>query len=308
MTRGTTARFGKHCGLFLSAALAACGGGSQPAESPANSSATAEPAAGDTQATTDTPAPATSSGDASPASSGEPTAPAKPAQPSLLDLCLQGCAKVKAKCTESAGETCRMNCVQYEHPPEGCDAEARDALECARDAEDIPCVNIAPEICTYKFRRVVGCANGKPLEAKDDTLKVPAGWQRYANKAAGFSVNLPKGVTEGQESGAPYFSVKENGVTYSVKILPAPPEKPTQKNLVKVAMNLLGKCQGGLKLYGMVERPEKIFIRYDSKCHDGTELRGAYVIARGKMYVPTASAPKGVKAEAEALVYSFEVE
>ncbi len=253
--------------------------------------------------------PAAPAADSAVGASAAPDAkkPAAAAQPSLSELCLQGCTKVKAKCSESAAEACRMNCVQYEHPPQGCESEAREALKCARDAEDIPCVNIAPEICSYKFRRVVGCANGKPLEAKDDAPRVPAGWERYTAKSAGFYATLPKGVSEGTEAGAPKFSVQENNVTYSVKILPPPPEKPTQKNLVKVAMGILGKCSQKLKLYGMVERPEKIFIRYDSKCPDGTELHGAFVVANNKLYLPTASVPKGGKAETEAFVYSFEV-
>lgn len=302
------------CGVVAVAASASsgCGGSTAPATSPETSSAPAPSPAQASESTAESkPASdaAPPSADASTSAPSSATTPQKPEpkKPTLTELCLQGCAKVKSKCSESAAETCRMNCTQYDHPPEGCETEAREALECARDAEDIPCVNIAPEICSYKFRRVVGCANGKPLEAKDDSPKVPAGWERYAAKGAGFSAVMPKGVTEGTEGGAPSYSVKDNNVTYSVRILPPPPEKPTQKNLVKVAMNLLGKCSQKLKLYGMVERPEKIFIRYDAKCPDAIELHGAFVFANGKMYVPTASAPKGSKAEADAFVYGFEV-
>ena len=285
--------------------LAACGGGSTaPAASPepaTNGAAEATPAEADAPA--DGASPTAASKEASP--SGTDGAASKPAaEQSLLALCEEGCKKIKARCTDTAYESCKMNCSQYEHPPAGCETEARQALECARDAEDVPCVNIAPEICSYKFRRVVACANGKPIEAKDDAPKTPDGWERFAAKSAGFSTMAPKGMSESGDG----FSVKQPDADYLVRILPAPKEKPTQKNMVGVAMGVLGKCSQKLKLYGMVDRPEKVFIRFDSACPDGLTWRGAFVITGSKMYMPYVAIPKGVKSkpEVDAFVYGFE--
>jgi hypothetical protein len=261
---------------------AACGGGSTaPAASPepAQNGAAAEPGPAEASATSSD-APAAGTQDAAPAA-GDATA-GKPAEQSLLALCEEGCKKIKARCSETAFENCKMNCAQYDHPPAGCETETRQALECARDAEDVPCVNIAPEICSYKFRRIVACVNGKPLEAKDDAPRTPDGWERFAAKSAGFSAMAPKGMSESGDG----FSVKQSDADYLVRVLPAPKEKPTQKNMVQVAMGVLGKCSQKLKLYGMVDRPEKVFIRFDSACPDGATWRGAFVIVGSKMYMP----------------------
>jgi hypothetical protein len=78
--------------------------------------------------------------------------------------------------------------------------------------------------------------------------------------------------------------------------------------MVGVAMGVLGKCSQKLKLYGMVDRPEKVFIRFDSACPDGVTWRGAFVITGSKMYMPYVAIPKGVKSkpEVDAFVYGFE--
>ncbi len=299
------------------ALCAACGGGAKPAEAPppAASAEPSEPSAAPADSDSEKPA---SEGDseanASPAASSDATsAPAAQAQPpSLVELCEEGCKKIKAKCAGAAYDNCHMNCTQYDHGPKGCEAEARVALECARDAEDVTCVNIAPEICAKKFQRVVACSNGKTLETKEvEAPKVPSGWERYSAKAAGFSALMPKGVSETSEGGEPHFVSKEGDAVYTVRVTAAPKEKPTQKNMVKVAMNVLGKCNRNMKLYSMVERPEKTFLRFDSKCPDGVEWSGAFVIIGSKMYMPFVTYPKGGgakrKSELEAFVFNFEV-
>ncbi len=288
-----------------------CAGSAAPAASPSNSEGASAPAAGGADAAkppAETPPPA-ANGDGKPGTSGgAAAADAAPAQLSLVALCEKGCDKMKAHCSASSVDNCRMNCAQYEHPPEGCDSEVRAALECANSAEDSTCVNIAPEICSPKFRRVVACTNGKPMAAKEESLEhnPPPGWERF--KAAGFSSVMPKGVSEGSDGGQPSYSVKEGNLTYAVRVLPPPKEKPTQKNLVGVAMGVLGKCSQKLKLYGMVDRPEKVFIRFDSHCPDGTDWRGAFAINSKKLYMPFVSLPKGAKGEVDAFVYGFELD
>jgi hypothetical protein len=296
------------CALCASAVLSvACGGGSgAPAASPESGSsaaADAPPAAGDAAASDGAPA-ADASKDAAPGADAAAKKPSATEQ-SLLALCEEGCKKIKAHCTDTAYENCKMNCAQYEHPPAGCEGEARKALECARDAEDTPCVNIAPEICTKKFQRVVACMGGKTVEANsDDAPRTPDGWERFTAKSAGFSAMAPKGMAQNGD----VYSVKAGEAEYLVKILPAPKEKPTQKNLVQVAMGVLGKCNQKLKLRGMVDRPDKVFIRVDSACPDGTVWNGAFLITGSKMYFPYVATPKGTKSkpEIDAFVYGFE--
>lgn len=299
--------------LLLSAGVfaSACGGSSQQAASPTPSDVPpATPPPDDAAATKpDTAQPGGAEKPSGDKAADPGAAPAATAEVALVDLCEEGCKKIKAKCAGSSYDNCHMNCAQYEHGPKGCEKEAREALECAKNAEDVTCVNIAPEICAFKFRKVVACSNGTTLEAKEEAgAKTPPGWERYTAKSAGFSTLMPKGVTEGQEGGQPQFTTKEGDGTYNVRILPAPKEKPTQKNMVQVAMGALGKCNRNMKLYGMVDRPEKVFIRFDSGCPDGSTWRGAFVIVGPKMYMPFVSAPKGVKTkpEVDAFIYGFE--
>ena len=319
MLRTTDTRGFVGCALFASAALvAACGGSSAPAAAPSSdgSAASSSPNSGEATSS-DTPAAGNEGAAASASGSAASSAPAAKTAPpgeklSLVALCNKGCDKMKSTCSASSVDNCRMNCTQYEHPPAGCDEEIRAALECANKAEDTTCVNIAPEICSPKFRRIVACANGgKTVESTDEAAQTPAGWERYASKKNGFASLMPKGVPEGSEGGVPTATVKQGELTYQVRVLPPPTERPTQKSMVKLALPILGKCSQKLKLYGMVDRPEKIFIRFDSHCPDGTDWRGAYVITDKKMWMPFVTIPKGAtpaKGEIDAFVYGFELE
>ena len=50
--------------------------------------------------------------------------------------------------------------------------------------------------------------------------------------------------------------------------------------LVKVALDLLGvHCSKNLRLHGMIETSQRVSIRFDSDCKDGTQWRGQFVIA-----------------------------
>lgn len=319
MLRTTDTRGFGGWALFASAALvAACGGSAAPAAAPPSSdgSSTSPPATGEGASSEGASSGAPAAGDdAAPAKSGDAGSSAAPkaAPPgeklSLVALCNKGCDKMKSTCSSSSVDNCRMNCTQYEHPPAGCDDEIRAALECANKAEDTTCVNIAPEICSPKFRRIVACANGgKTVETTDEAAQVPPGWERHSSKKNGFASMMPKGVTESSEGGVPTSSVKQGELTYQVRVLPPPAERPTQKSMVKLALPILGKCSQKLKLYGMVDRPEKIFIRFDSHCPDGTDWRGAFVITDKKMWMPFVTIPKGAKGEVDAFVYGFELE
>ena len=227
--------------------------------------------------------------------------------PTPFEVCGQMCDRMKQRCSESAVKTCRRNCKQYQSPPEGCHDAARAALECARDAEDLQCVIIAPTSCNPAFLSFAACARGEKVEAKAEQAGVPAGWQRFSSKRAGFAALLPRGVTETKDGDDPVFKVEDGPVTYSVRVRKGPEQKPTQKSFVKLALDLLGtNCSKGLRLHGMIEAGQAVSIRFDSQCKDGTEWRGQFVVAHGKLYVLALTGPKGFNAEHSAFFSSFE--
>jgi hypothetical protein len=227
--------------------------------------------------------------------------------PTPFVVCGQMCDRMKQRCSESAVKTCRTNCKQYQSPPAGCDDAARAALECARDAEDLQCVIIAPTSCNPAFLSFAACSRGEKVEAKAEQAGVPSGWERFSSKRAGFAALLPRGVTETKQGDEPVFKVEDGPVTYSVRVRKGPEQKPTQKSFVKLALDLLGtNCSKGLRLHGMIEAGQAVSIRFDSQCKDGTEWRGQFVVAHGKLYVLALTGPKGFKAEHATFFSSFE--
>jgi hypothetical protein len=227
--------------------------------------------------------------------------------PTPFEVCGQMCDRMRQRCSESAVKTCRRNCKNYQSPPEGCQDAARAALECARDAEDLECVIIAPTSCNPAFLRFAACARGEKVEAKAEPTAVPSGWERFSSKRAGFAVVVPRGVTETKQGDDPVFKVEDGSVTYSVRVRKGPEQRPTQKSFVKVALDLLGpNCSKGLRLHGMIEQSQAVSIRFESQCTDGTEWRGQFVVAHGKLYVLALTGPKGFKGEESTFFSSFE--
>jgi hypothetical protein len=257
--------------------------------------------------------PSETSAPASPETSGagagedSPAAADAAVAPTPFEVCGQMCDRMAQRCSDSAAKTCRTNCQQYQKPPAACHAEARAALECARDADDLQCVTIAPTSCNPVFLSFAACARGEKLEPKAEQAAVPSGWERFSSKRAGFTALLPRGVVETKQGDEPIFKVEDGQVTYSVRVRKAPEQKPTQKALVKLALDLLGpNCSKNLRLHGMIEQQQSVSIRFDSHCKDGTEWRGQFVAAHGKLYVLALTGPKGFSAEHAAFFSSFE--
>ena len=156
---------------------------------------------------------------------------------------------------------------------------------------------------------MVACSHGEKLAIPEDKPEMPDGWERYTSKAGGFAAPMPHGVVEKSSGDQPTYSAQQGPVTYSVRIQPPPQEKPTQKNLVKMAMQMFGDaCGRKLRLHGMVEEAGDVAIRYDTECRDNTELHGMYHITSSKMYVLTISGPKGFAGERDAFLYGFSVQ
>lgn len=296
--------------LLLISALgaAACGGRSgatQPATGPLATSeeppSTEDPTEPVTEPTSAAPASDASSAAEDPKSSAPTATP--------LELCNKMCDRVATACTKNAATACRTNCQQYEHPPAGCDTQVSAALECAAKAPDVTCTIIAPESCAPEFRRVVACTTGKEDPGRPQAVeaKLPDGWERFEARSHGFAVAMPRGVSEKSGAKEPTYEVQQGQVTYAVRILPSPKDKPTQKNLVPFTTKVLGGCARKLKLFGLIERPERTSIRYESRCADGAEWRGSLVFAANRLYMLQITSPGGVKVDADAFVYSFEL-
>jgi len=292
-------------GLVLGLGAAACGPGkNKPTAAPDAKSQSVQAPAGDIAETGDEPASAPPD-----ESAHVELDPEAVKTPSPVELCLAMCDRVASLCTKNAADACRTNCAQYEHPPEGCDLEVRAALECASKAKDLTCVIIAPESCAPEFRRLVACSTGKEAPGAREVAeaRLPDGWERFEAASQGFAVTMPRGVSEKTDAKEPTYAVDQGQAAYSVRVLPPPKAKPTQKNLVPLATGLLGKCARKLKLYGLIERPDRVSIRYDSRCADGAEWRGSLVITATRMYVLRVTAPAGVQVDADAFVYGFEL-
>jgi hypothetical protein len=170
------------------------------------------------------PSPVNAPASARPADSAEPppalsaSAPEPPPPPPILPICQAKCDKLVSKCAASSVESCRLNCGKYDPPPAGCGDQVRAALECARDARDLSCANVAPESCARKFRELAACANGEAVApAEKAPAGLPEGWEQVTDSANGISVAMPRGSVVKAGSEGPVRSVTApDGTLYTV--------------------------------------------------------------------------------------------
>jgi hypothetical protein len=281
--------------------LAACGPKAEPV-----APTEAAPAAS-------TPAPAVetaaepSAVEPAPAAPAEPVAEAKPAAPSIHDVCFEMCDKIKAKCPKNAFDACQVNCGKYESPTDGCESTVVAALACARDAADLVCANVAPESCAKQFRRIAACNSGqKPAEAAPTPAALPEGFFEYENAAERIVAPMPKGVTAGE--GNVIATVKHaDGAVYSIRKLPRPEGKLNEKLFLKLGMNLFGRCSDKMKMGGMVDKPGRTSITYTTKCPDGSEEAGLFWATDKTLFIASAKGQPGKLGPTESFLYGFEV-
>ncbi|HEY4103275.1 MAG TPA: hypothetical protein VGM44_05260 [Polyangiaceae bacterium] len=290
---------------FSSFALAACAGAppssSNPPPTPASSVAPPPPA--EASATPIASAPVAPTPPANSADAGvvEPPAPA------LIPICDAKCDKLVAKCSKVSVENCRLNCGKYDPPPAGCAAQVRAALECARDAKDLACANVAPGSCAAKFREISACASGTQTHATADTSgALPDGWEHYVDSANGFQVPMPKGASDKTSGDKTAHTVTVDGTTYSVTVYPLPSEKPSEKSLLRLMMKIQGRCSDKLKLDGFIEKPGATSIHYASHCPDKTDWNGMVYIGKKNLVLLSAQAPAGKIGTTEPFFYGFE--
>jgi hypothetical protein len=216
------------------------------------------------------------------------------------------CDKVKAKCPQSAFESCRINCSKYDPPPSGCDDVVRSALLCARDAADLVCANVAPESCAKPFRQIAACASGqKPAASTESSVAaLPAGFAIYENNGEGVRAPMPEGAVAGAE-GVIATAKHAGGAIYSIRKLPRPPGKLNEKVFLKIGMSLFGRCSDKMKMQGMVDKAGRTSINYTTKCPDGSAEQGVFWATDKALFVASVKGT-GDLGPSDAFLYGFE--
>ncbi len=290
-------------GLF---AVTACAGSPPSAEAP-----TAVPAASSAapvaSASPIVPAPTAS---ASTMPSAEPAAAALPPSDLLLGpICQAKCDKLVGKCAQVSIDSCRLNCGKYEPPPRGCGPQVQAALECARDAKDLTCANVAPESCSAKFRAIAACSAGEePTDKPAPVAGLPAGWEKVEVVANGFSIAMPEGSHQVAGPDGPIRSVTApDGTLYTVSVLPLLKDKPSEKSLLHFLMKVQGRCSDKVKLDGFVEKEGRSSIHYTAHCPDKTDWDGMIYIGRRHLFLLSAQASAGKVGLTEPFFYQVEL-
>ena len=284
--------------------FAACAGAPPPTtEAPAAPSAS-EPAPTKALATTEAPPPGTATNP--PAASAEP--PPAPSAPSIASICAAKCEQLVVKCGKPAVESCHVNCTKYDPPPAGCGEQVRSALECARDAKDLTCANVAPESCAKKFRAIAACSAGETTQKPEQApAGLPEGWEKVSDSANGFSLALPRGSAEKAGPEGPVRTVTgADGTLYTVSVLPLLKDKPSEKSLLHFLMKVQGRCSDKVKLDGFIEKAGRYSIHFTAHCPDKTDWNGMIYINDKHLVMLSAQAPFGKIGPTEPFFYDFE--
>lgn len=280
--------------------IAACAEPPKAREAPASPEVSAAPSSA--------PAPSAEPPAAPVASENPPavTAPAPPPPPSILSICEAKCDKLVNKCAKTAVENCRLNCGKYDPPPAGCGDAVRAALECARDARDLSCANVAPESCAKKFREIASCAAGEATPIEKAPAGLPEGWEQVTDAANGFSVAMPAGSVVKAGPEGPVRSVTAGDTMYTVSVLPLLKDKPSEKSFLHFLMKVQGRCSDKVKLDGFVEKAGRSSIHYKAHCPDKTDWNGMIYTNDQHLFLLSAQAPFGKVGVTDPFFYQFE--
>ncbi|HEY2408895.1 MAG TPA: hypothetical protein VGI10_22975 [Polyangiaceae bacterium] len=154
----------------------------------------------------------------------------------------------------------------------------------------------------------MACASGSvraTAEEKKDVI--PAGWQEVRDASVGFSVPMPTGAAPKTVDGHPEYAAKSaDGTDYTLDVLALPPEKPSEKTLLRLLTKLLGRCGDKLKLDGFIEKPAYASIHYGSHCADGSEWQGMVYIDHKHMLMLSARGPVGKLGITEPFFYQLQ--
>jgi hypothetical protein len=184
----------------------------------------------------------------------------------------------------------------------------RAALECARDAKDLTCANVAPESCSRKFREITACAAGEAAQpAEKAPAGLPDGWEQVKDSANGFSVAMPSGSAVKAGPEGPVRSVSAaDGTLYTVSVLPPLKDKPSEKSLLHFLMKVMGRCSDKVKLDGFIEKGDRSSMHYKAHCPDKTDWNGMIYTTDQHLFLLSAQAPFGKLGVTEPFFYQFE--
>ncbi len=307
-TQRWTGGFGRGaCLLALSSSslsLTACGPEAKPVA--AEPEAPSPALAAETEA-----APAPAQPETAP--DAEPSAPAPPPEntkPPLTALCETMCGAQTEKCKPEQIESCRQNyCYRYGGAPDVCEPSVRTALECAQSKPDfLLCSNVIPDSCAKKFRAAEKCvATGVAPPPEPEGPKIPEGFARFESASAQFSVLMPGGVKESTAGDTTTWSSELRGASYEVSLSPPPKEKKfDNKAFLRIATKLLDKCAPKMKLFAIVEKPDRTMIQFSTTCPDGSAQRGVLYVQGSDYFVLRSRWKEGVNPDADVFAYSFE--
>ena len=239
-----------------------------------------------------------------PAATAAPPPPVAP----ISSICSAKCDKLLSKCGTSAIDSCRLNCGKYDPPPAGCGDQVRAALECARDAKDLTCANVAPESCSRKFRDIAACAAGEAAQpAEKAPAGLPQGWEQVTDSVNGFSVALPTGSVVKAGPEGPVRSVTAaDGTMYTVSVLPLLKDKPSEKSFLHFLMKVQGRCSDKVKLDGFIEKAGRSSMHYKAHCPDKTDWNGMIFTNDQHLILLSAQAPFGKIGVTDPFFYQFQ--
>jgi hypothetical protein len=283
----------------------ACGPNAQQAATP--NAPTAEAPADEAPAPAPTPL---DESDPSPSSAPSAETKAPPAPPPLTALCETMCGAQTEKCKPEQIEGCRQNyCYRYGGAPDVCEPSVRRALECAQSKPDfLLCSNVIPDSCAKKFRAAEKCvATGVAPPPDPEAPKVPDGFARFESASGKFSVLMPAGVKESVTDDVRTYSSESRGASYEITLSAPPKEKKfDQKAFVRIATKLLDRCAPKMKLFAIVEKPDRTMIQFSTTCPDGLQQRGMFYVQGNDYFVLRSRWKDGANPDADVFAYSFE--
>ena len=301
---------GVGCGFAaLAVWIVACAGASPSAEAPTVAPAGSESATKALAPADEVlPTPNTAQNPPATTVSAPPPPSPPPSAVPILSICSAKCDKLVSKCGAPAVESCRLNCGKYDPPPAGCADQVRAALECARDARDLTCANVAPETCARKFREIASCAAGEAVQPTEKPKAgLPESWEQVSDSANGFSAAMPRGsvLKAGPEGPLRSVTVAE-GTSYAVSVLPLLKDKPSEKSFLHFLMKVMGRCSDKVKLDGFIEKAGHASIHYKAHCPDKTDWNGMIYVNDQHLFLLSAQASVGKLGITEPFFYEFQ--
>lgn len=227
----------------------------------------------------------------------------------VTEICQTWCGRISQQCSESKGKKCSAFCPNYQDMAARCPSQAKAALNCAASAKDLICAGVSPESCTKAFQSLTACNEGTAtVQAQTQTetqTQLPPGWERFTDKAAGFSALFPKGAKLTEAEGKRIWTAEVDGVEYFAAKLPPTPQMPTDKQLLFMVLDFMG-CQKDYKLHGRIEKAGHVTVRFDSKCKDGSVWHGIWRVDQRGSYPLAFKALPGKNGVTDDFFYSFQ--